>query len=112
MTIIQDRIMGIYRRIGILKYRLLSDCNQVEGIPKINQPVQMVGKGKIIFKGTVNLGVYPSPFFLNSCIYLEARNEDSILEIEDGVWINNNTFLISAGPGIFIGKNSMLGWNC
>ena len=112
MTRIQNHIQGLYRRFGTLKYQMLSDCKNVQGSPTINQPVQMIGKGEINFKGTVNLGVYPSPLFLNGSIYLEARYEDSIIEIDDGVWINNNTFLISAGPGIFIGKNTMLGWNC
>jgi len=71
-----------------------------------------VGKGIIKFNGKVNLGVFPSPFLLSGYIYIEARNEDSVIEIEDGVWMNNNTYLISAGPGIFIGKGTMFGLNC
>ena len=35
-----------------------------------------------------------------------------MIQIEDGVWINNNSFLVSDGPGIFIGKKTMLGTHC
>jgi maltose O-acetyltransferase len=101
-----------YQRWRAFKYRLLSDCARVEGKPVLRQPVQLVGRGEIRFKGKVVLGVYPSPYNLNGYIYIEARNPNSVVEIEDGVWINNNSALISAGPGIFIGTKSMLGTNC
>jgi hypothetical protein len=97
------RLMMKYQRLRILKYRCLSTCEHVIGTPIVNQPVQYVGKGTIKFIGKVTLGVYPSPYFLGGYIYLEARYPDSIIEIGDGVWFNNNVALISAGPGIFIG---------
>jgi acetyltransferase-like isoleucine patch superfamily enzyme len=78
----------------------------------VHQPVQLVGRGRIKFGGKVDLGVYPSPFFLSGYIYLEARNADSVIEIEDHVFISNNTCLISGGPGIFIGTRTMIGYNC
>jgi galactoside O-acetyltransferase len=102
----------IYRRLRIMKYRFLSDCANVSGNPIIRQPVQLAGKGAIKFNGTVNLGFYPSPFFWNGYIYLEARSAESVIDIGDGVWINNNSFLVSDGPGIFIGKNTMMGAHC
>ncbi|HEV7928298.1 MAG TPA: acyltransferase [Verrucomicrobiae bacterium] len=105
-------IMLKYQRLRILKYQFFSTCKNVVGTPIINQPVQLVGKGTIKFHGMVTLGCYPSPYFLNGYIYLEAREPDSIIEIGDGVWINNNTTLISAGPGIFIGSKTTLGTNC
>jgi acetyltransferase-like isoleucine patch superfamily enzyme len=109
---LRHRIMLKYQRLRILKYRYFSTCKNVAGAPIVNQPVQLLGKGSIQFKGTVTLGCYPSPFFLNGYIYLEAREPDSIIEIGDGVWINNNTALISAGPGIFIGSKTTLGTHC
>jgi len=43
---------------------------------------------------------------------MEARGPDSIIQIEDGVWMNNNVCIVSDGPGVFIGKRSMLGTHC
>jgi len=107
-----DRLIHLYQRFRRLQYRFLSNNSNVEGRPNINQPTQFVGKGRITFKGNVNLGYFPSPFYLNGYIYLEARSTGSVIEIEDGVWINNNSFIISDGPGVFIGKNTLLGANC
>jgi len=102
----------LYVRLRIMKYRFLSNCASVSGKAEIRQPVLMAGKGRIKFSGNVNLGFAQSPFFYNGYIYLESRRPESVIEIEDGVWINNNSFLISDGPGIFIGKKTMLGVNC
>ena len=95
-----------------MQFRFLSTCKHVEGRPVVIQPTQMAGEGKIRFKGNVCLGCYPSPYFLNGYIYIEARNPWSVIEIDDGVWINNNAALVSNGPGIFIGRDSLLGTNC
>lgn len=106
------RLLYALQRWRIIKYRLLSDHPRIYGKPLIHQPVQFVGAGRIIFHGEVNLGVFPSPYFLNGYIYIEAREKESVVEIEDGVWMNNNSVLMSAGPGIYIGKGSMLGHHC
>jgi acetyltransferase-like isoleucine patch superfamily enzyme len=101
-----------YQRLRIWKYRFLSDCKNVQGTPTIRQPVQFVGNGTIRFTGKANLGFFPSGSFLSGYIYLEARNPDSVIEIGKGVWINNNSALVSEGPGIFIGNRTTLGTNC
>jgi len=106
------RLMYWYQRLRIMKYRLLSGCRDIEGRPVISQPVQFMGKGKIRFHGRVYLGYFPSPYWHNGYIYFEARSEDSIIEIGDDVFVNNNCVLFSEGPGIFIGKRTMLGYNC
>lgn len=106
------RLLYWYQYLRILKYRILSDSPNIQGSPVINQPVLFAGKGKIIFHGTVQLGNFPSPYFLSGYIFIEARNEDSVIEIGDGVWINNNSVLWSVGPGIYIGNKSTLGTHC
>jgi len=101
-----------YQRLRILQYRFFSECKNIQGKPVIRQPVQFNGKGTIRFKGTVNLGYYPSGSFLNGYIYLEARSAESVIEMGDGVWINNGTAIVSEGPGIFIGARTTFGINC
>jgi maltose O-acetyltransferase len=112
MTRMQNRLARIYQRFRILGYRLLSDCRNVSGHPTLLQPVQFIGKGTIRFNGEVKLGWFPSAGFFNGCIYLEARSENSLIQIDDGVVISNNCNIVSDGPGIFIGRNTMLGTNC
>jgi acetyltransferase-like isoleucine patch superfamily enzyme len=112
MNALGKRCMYWFQRCRIAKFRFFSDCQRVEGKPIIRQPVQFLGKGTIRFKGTVNLGCYPSPYFLSGYIFLEARSEGSIIEIEDGVWMNNCVCITSDGPGVFIGKRTLLGTHC
>jgi acetyltransferase-like isoleucine patch superfamily enzyme len=108
----RHRFLHLYQRYRVAKFRFLSDCANVQGRPICRQPVQFVGKGTIRFNGTVNLGFYPAPYYLNGYIYMEARSPDSIIQIEEDVWMNNNVVLVSDGPGIFIGKRTMLGTHC
>ena len=49
MNSIQWRLMRLYQRLRIAKYRLFSDCPNIEGRPNIQQPVQFAGKGTIRF---------------------------------------------------------------
>jgi maltose O-acetyltransferase len=106
------RLIWWFQKLRIAKYRFLSDCHRVVGNPTCRQPVQFVGDGVIRFKGRIKLGVNMSPFYLNGYIYIEARSPDSVVEFGDGVWVNNNSFFISDGPGIFIGDRTTIGINC
>jgi acetyltransferase-like isoleucine patch superfamily enzyme len=108
------RIRGMYwyQRLRIMKYRLLSSCPNVSGRPIISQPVQLMGQGQIRFHGKVYLGYFPSPYWLDGYIYLEARSKESVIEIGDEVYLNNSCVLYSEGPGISIGPRTMLGYHC
>jgi len=71
-----------------------------------------IGKGTIKFIGSVNLGFFPAPYFLNGYIHLEARSEESSIEIHDGVCMNNGVAITSDGPGIRIGARTLIGAHC
>jgi acetyltransferase-like isoleucine patch superfamily enzyme len=96
--------------LRIKKYSLLSH-SIIEGRPKLNQPALFLGEGKVVFKGSVNIGVCQSPLYLSTYAYIDARRKASLIVIEDGVWLNNNAFLCSDGAGIFIGRNTLAGIN-
>lgn len=102
----------IFQKLRILKYKLLSNCKLVIGNPKINQPVQFVGGGTILFGKNVNFGYFPSPYFYNSCIYIEARNKETKIVFGDNMYINNNCVFMAEGEGIEIGSNTLIGTNC
>jgi maltose O-acetyltransferase len=104
-----SKLLAAYQRCRIIQFRLFSDCPNVTGSPRVRQPVQMVGKGRITFGTGVTLGWYPSPHFLSGYIYIEARRPGSSVEIGDDVTLSNNVSLVSDGPGIVIGKSTMIG---
>ncbi|HVV70438.1 MAG TPA: acyltransferase [Verrucomicrobiae bacterium] len=106
------RLMHLYQRLRSFQYRMWSNWEIVEGKPIVHQPVQVYGKGKVRFKGRVHLGVFPSPGYLSGYIYIAAMAPEAVVEIEDGVYINNNTFIISDGAGIVIGARTLIGANC
>jgi maltose O-acetyltransferase len=81
----------------------------VIGRPHALQPVQLVGKGEIEFHGCVQIGYFPSPFFLSGYSYIEARNEHAKVKIGDGTVINNNFVAISEHKSITIGKQVLIG---
>lgn len=102
----------IFQLPRIWKYKLLSTNKNIKGSPAFNQPVLLIGQGKITFGGNVQLGYYPSPFFFNGYIHLEARSQESYISIGNDVFINNNFFAISDEEGIEIGDNTLIGTNC
>ncbi|MDX3775791.1 acyltransferase, partial [Chromatiaceae bacterium AAb-1] len=101
------RLLFVFPRI--MKYRLLSNCNNFSGEINRIQPVLFTGKGRIEIRNNVQAGVSRSPYFYNSYIYIEARCTSSFVVIGDNVSINNNVSIISSGAGIEIGEYTLIG---
>jgi maltose O-acetyltransferase len=93
----------------ILKYRLLSTNRLQAGNAIRRQPLHLAGRGVIKAEGTFIVGYFPSPFFLNTCCYLEARSKGSSISIGDRTHINNNFVAISEHASIVIGRNCKIG---
>lgn len=100
---------SVIQTIRKIRYRLISNMHIVSGKAVVRQPTLFCGKGKIIFKGRVCLGYYPSPFFFSGYLHIEARLPEAVIEICDGTHISNNCVIISEGPGIEIGQNCLIG---
>jgi maltose O-acetyltransferase len=47
--------------------------------------------------------------YFNGYIHIEARDATASIEIEDGVWINNNAVIIAERGSIRIGANTVIG---
>lgn len=101
----------IFQYPRILKYKLLSNCQNVIGKPVCYQPVQLLGQGTIQFGKNARVGVNPSPFLYSGYGYIDARKAHSKIFIGDEVWINNNVMLASEGEGIEIGSKTLIGLN-
>lgn len=103
-------LFRLYQKYRILLYRALSSL-KVEGDLVRVQPVQTMGSGRIIFKGRVTLGYFPSPHYFSTYAYLEARNRESIIEIGRNTKINNGFVAIAENSKIIIGENCLIGTN-
>jgi maltose O-acetyltransferase len=100
--------INTYQRFRVFIYSLLSDINHSENLARRNQPVLISGRGRVQF-GLCNFGVWPSPYYLNGYIHIEAREETARIDIEDGVWINNNAVIIAERCSIRISANTLIG---
>ncbi|WP_321470567.1 DapH/DapD/GlmU-related protein [Halarcobacter sp.] len=99
-------------KLRIIKYKLLSDAKNVIGTANFIQPCQLKGEGEIVFKKNITIGIDPSPFLYSGYAYIEARNNNSKILIDDNVMINNNIVIISDGEGITISKDVLIGTQC
>jgi len=98
----------MYQRLRIGKYKFFSNIHHCKSLAQFNQPVLMTGRGMVRL-GRCNLGVSPSPYYFNGYIHIEARNASASIEIEDGVWINNNAVIIAERATIRIGADTLIG---
>jgi acetyltransferase-like isoleucine patch superfamily enzyme len=105
----RSRLGTLIQRPRILKYRALSSCCRVSGSPIVVQPVLLLGPGSIVLGKDVEFGWQRSSSFYTGYSHLEASRPDAVIEIGDGVQINNNAFIKSEGPGIRIGARALIG---
>lgn len=111
MNIKSSIINLIFIKFRILKYALLSECQNVTGKPLSVQPLLLNGKGTIIFDTDCKFGYKDSPSFFNTYCYIEARNCDTIINIGKNNYFNNNC-KIEANTKIEFGDNNLIGVNC
>lgn len=105
------RLRDVIQVPRIWKYRALSTCRRVTGSGIVHQPVLLLGSGAIVIGRDVRFGWPTSPQFHTGYIHLEASGPDAIIELGDGVELNNNAYLKSEGAGIHIGPRALLGSN-
>ena len=98
-------------KLRILKYKIVSTCQNVTGQPKLFHPLQLNGKGKIVFGENVQIGVVNAPHYYSHYSYFEARDSNSEICIGNHVRINNNC-AIEALSKITIEDYVLLGVNC
>ena len=104
-------IVNYFQKLRIFRSKVLSTNKKQIGKPKINQPVLILGLGTIEFKENVNLGYFPSPYFYDGIIYIEARSENSKISIGKNTHINNGAKIICDKTLIQISNNVLIGTN-
>jgi maltose O-acetyltransferase len=105
----RDRLSGLLQGARIGKYRALSTCGRVSGSPIVLQPVLWLGEGAIVLGRDVEFGWPTSRSFHSGYCHVEAATPESVIEFGDGAQINNNAFIKSQGPGIWIGPRALVG---
>lgn len=108
---IASLVLRLTQNARILYYKSISTL-EVKGKPGLNQPLHAIGSGELIFDGKVSIGVFPSPTFLSSHAYIEARNVGSSVKIGNGTWINNGFIAIAEHKKITIGSRCLIGPFC
>lgn len=103
------RVAELLRRARVWKYRALCTCPHVSGAPTVLQPALFLGEGRIVFGEGVELGWRTSTGFHTGYCHFEASKPQAAIEVGAGVQINNNAFIKSEGPGIRIGRDTLLG---
>lgn len=83
----------------------------VIGKPCCRQRTLLTGLGKISFENKVYLGFFPSPYFRQGQIYMEARQKTASIHIGNNTIINNNAVIIADKTIITIGNNCRIGYN-
>jgi acetyltransferase-like isoleucine patch superfamily enzyme len=69
------------------------------------------GLGKVSVGENVHLGYFPSPYFYETTMYIEARGEGSSIVIGNNVYINNGFKVICDKTTIVIGNKVLMGTN-
>jgi maltose O-acetyltransferase len=103
---IAGRILKCCQCLRVFFYSAISTGHSTGSAQKI-QPVLVLGRGVVKFEENVTLGFFPSAFFLNGYIHLEARNEASSITS----YVNNNFVAVAEHTAIRIGKRCLVGTN-
>lgn len=90
--------------------KMLSDNIPIGDGEVILLPTQFVGNG-VIKLNNCQLGVWPSPHFLDGNGYIEARSADAKVIVGDGTVINNNFSIIADRTSVEIGERCFIGAN-
>jgi maltose O-acetyltransferase len=106
-----SRIIFLIQKPRIWKYMIISNL-KIRGKPRRKQPLQAIGRGVLIVGNEVTFGAFPSPGFLSTYSYIEARGVNSSIEIGDGTAINNGFVAIAEHTQIKIGDKCLIGANC
>lgn len=103
-----DLLLRVTQKLRIAFYGSVSNL-RTEGTPVLYQPLCARGDGKLQFDGIVRIGVFPSPHFLETCAYIEARHPSASVRIGNGTWINNGFVAVAEHSSITIGERVLIG---
>ena len=101
----------LYQNLKIYIYKRFFSQNELKKYPIIKQPTIFNGKGSINFDKNVQLGFENSEDFYSGSTYIEAREQNSSINIGENTVINNSASIIADRGNINIGKDCLIGSN-
>jgi acetyltransferase-like isoleucine patch superfamily enzyme len=105
-----DNLFGrLWQWVRIRCFRAVSNIRQVSGTPQVNQPLQMMGQGHISFGNDVQIGFFPSPFYHDGSVYLEAREHGATIRFGHRIMANNNLKVVCERTSVDIGDDVLMG---
>lgn len=111
MSIVDKLKQLFFVKSRIWKYKLLSNCTNVVGKPKLFIPLLLKGEGKISFGENVQIGVVAAHYTYSSYNYILASGKDTEVTFGNNVVMANGA-TIQATTGISLGNDVMIGINC
>jgi len=103
--------LSLYVKIKVFIYAKFLSTVKVSGCGyRIKNPTHFFGMGSIVLDNAT-IGYFPSPGFLDSPSYLEARFLSSSITILSGTIISNGATIIAERGAITIGRNCRIGSN-
>lgn len=97
--------------LRIVKYKILSTCDNVSGKPVLYHPLLLTGRGKISIGNNMQSGVVSSQHYYTHYNFFEARTPESTITIGDNVAVSNNVSIVATNQ-INIGDNVIIGHSC
>jgi maltose O-acetyltransferase len=108
---LQKSIEYINYKYRSAKYKILSSKSvNIIGNPSCIYPILVYGYGSIIYENGVCIGARYSPEYFTSYAYINIRN-NGVVKFSEGVWANNKLSINCNGGEIFIGKETIIGFN-
>ncbi len=103
------KLISSVQLLRIFLYRLFShNCLRAEKA-RLRQPVLCLGHGRIILREGTQVGFFPSPGFLTTVCYLDARSTESEIVIGEGTVVNNGFTAIAETTRITLGQRCLVG---
>lgn len=106
----KNRITRLFQLPRIFLYKLLSTAI-VTGRPCLNQPVLMLGEGRIEIADNVQFGYFPSPKYFSTYCHVEARTKSARIHIATDTHINNGFTVCAQYTSVSIGHRCFIGTN-
>jgi maltose O-acetyltransferase len=104
-------LLKVYVKIKVFIYAKFFSTAKISGCGyKIKNPTYFLGMGSIALDN-MTIGFFPSPGFLDTPSYLEARFSSSSITINSGTIISNGATIIAEKGDIKIGRNCRIGSN-
>ena len=104
------RLLKRYQRFRIAYFKLVS-CAKFDSSVVLNQPVYCVGPGHVTVGAETMLGYYPSPHYYSGYCHFDTRTPEANIHLGERLGVNNNLTIISEGPGVWVGSDTLIGTN-